>query len=50
MLISMGNSQPIYENGSLYFIENWREESSGFGQNLPERNVEISWPTIKLCV
>jgi hypothetical protein len=47
MLIGMGNHASIYENGSLHFIERWREESYGSGQKLPERRRVISWPAIE---
>jgi hypothetical protein len=50
ILISVGNCQPIYKNVLLHSIEKWREECYGLGQNLPERSLKISWPTIEHSV
>jgi hypothetical protein len=47
MLIGLGNRRLLDENGTFDSIERWWEERYGLGQNLPEWNMEISWPTIK---
>jgi hypothetical protein len=42
MLIGMDNRQWIYTHCSHHSIAEWREQSHGFGQNLPKRSIEIS--------